>query len=270
MIGGWPALSDDNRLLVVRLGGAHRTLSWAVCNGGFARASAVVWRYVSNDELSPDVDPARLLSRSLAEAGLEGAVGLLTARDLTAFDCVTRQAESSTIVDAPQARIRALSARSVATVGLSNAVSAGDPPGALASVGTINVLLQLSIPLSDNALVELLGLAAEARTAAVLEAQLPSGRSAKLATGTGTDCIVVAAPDAGGVGAPHAGKHTLLGALAGGAVREAVARGVRRWIAEKIARSVQSPSTGASNSRSPVKTKIAMQESAARARVGRG
>jgi adenosylcobinamide amidohydrolase len=260
MIGGWPALSDDNRLLVVRLGGAHRTLSWAVCNGGFARASAVVWRYVSNDELSPDVDPARLLSRSLTEAGLEGAVGLLTARDLTAFDCVTRQAES-------------LSARSVATVGLSNAVSAGDPPGALAPVGTINVLLQLSTPLSDNALVELLALATEARTAAVLEAQLPSGRSAKLATGTGTDCIVVAAPDAGGVGAPHAGKHTLLGALAGGAVGEAVARGVRRWVAEKIARSVQSPSTIAPNSRSPVKTSIAMQESlaaAARARVGRG
>ena len=226
MIGGWPALSDGNRLLVVRLPGAHRTLSWAVTGGGFARAHAIVWRHVAEDELAPGVDPARFMTAALDEAGLRGAVGLLTARDLTTFDCVTRQAADE-------------AARCVATVGLGNALAAGDPPGPFA-VGTINLLLQLATPLSDGALVELLALAAEARTAAVLEAAVPSRRSAKLATGTGTDCIVVAAPDANGVGAPYAGKHTLLGALAGGAVREVVARGTRRWLAEQIAGSVQS------------------------------
>jgi adenosylcobinamide amidohydrolase len=225
MISGWPTLADGNRLLIARLPGPHRTLSWAVCGGGFARASAVVWRYVDDDELAPGVDPARLLERALQDAGLAGAVGLLTARDLTTFDCVTRQAGDC-------------AARAVATVGLGNALAAGDPPAPHA-VGTINLLLQLATPLSDGALVELVALAAEARTAAVLEARVPSRRSARLATGTGTDCIVVAAPDAAGVGAPYAGKHTLLGALAGAAVREAVTRGARRWMAAEVARSVQ-------------------------------
>jgi adenosylcobinamide amidohydrolase len=227
VIAGWPALGDGNRLLVVRLPGPHRALSWAVTGGGFVRTDAVVWRHVTEDELVPGIDVARFTAAVLDGAGLRGAIGLLTARDLTTFDCVTRQAGDE-------------AARCVATVGLGNALAAGDPPGPFA-VGTINLLLQLATPLSDGALVELVALAAEARTAAVLDAAVPSRRSAKLATGTGTDCIVVAAPDARGVGAPYAGKHTLLGALAGGAVREAVTRGVRRWLAAEVARGVQVP-----------------------------
>jgi len=90
------------------------------------------------------------------------------------------------------------------------------------------------------ALAEALGVATEARTAAVLDGRVPSRRasSGSLATGTGTDCIVVAAPEAG-PSLRWVGKHTLAGALLGGAVREAVARGVRRWIAEEVARGVQ-------------------------------
>ena len=168
-------------------------------------------------------------SRARLSAGLDGAVGLLTARDLSASSASPRQAGDQ-------------AARCVATVGLGNALSAGDPPGPFV-VGTINLLVQVALPLCDAALVELLALAAEARTAAVMDARVPSRRSARVATGTGTDCIVVAAPDAGKRlgAAPYAGKHTLLGALAGGAVRESVARGVRRWIAAEVARGVQSP-----------------------------
>ena len=214
-------------LLIVRLGGVHRTLSWAVTGGGFARARAVVWRRVGDDELLPDVDPAALLRASLAARDLDGAVGMLTARDLDAYDCVTRSLDG-------------VSARAVATVGLSNAVAAGDSPGVLAGpmmsrVGTINVLVQLSHALDDAGLAEALALAAEARTAAVLAARVPSRRSARPATGTGTDCIVIAAPDEG---APlgWVGKHTVTGALVGGVVGEAVARGVRRWLDERARR----------------------------------
>jgi adenosylcobinamide amidohydrolase len=125
-------------------------------------------------------------------------------------------------------------ARAVATVGLGNALAAGDPPGPLA-LGTINVLAQLSHPLEDGAFAEALALAAEARTAAVLAARVPSQRSGEPATGTGTDCIVVAAPEPA-TAASHerwVGKHTALGALLGGAVREAVVRGCARWVAEQ-------------------------------------
>jgi adenosylcobinamide amidohydrolase len=224
MIAGWPSLLEDGRLLVVRFGAVHRTLSWAVCGGGLGLTHAVVWRYVDHGELAPAVDPEALLRESLSRHGLEGAVGLLTARDLGTFDCVTRQRDG-------------VAARAVATVGLGNALAAGDPPGPM-RVGTINVLLQLSRPLDESGLAEALGLATEARTAAVLEARIPSRRSPHLATGTGTDCIVVAAPE---TGEPlrWVGKHTQAGALLGGAVREAVARGVRRWMADEIARGVQ-------------------------------
>lgn len=224
MIAGEPTLSDDGRLLVVRFGAAHRTLSWAVVGGGLGLTRAVVWRYVTRGELGADVDAAALLRDALAAAKLDGAVGMLTARELSSFDCVTRHAGGQ-------------AARAVATVGLGNALAAGDPPGPLRA-GTINVLVQLSHPAGEATLAEALALAAEARTAAVLEARVPSRRSGRLATGTGTDCIVVAAPDAGEP-LGWVGKHTPMGALIGGAVYEAVTRGVRRWVAAEVARGVQ-------------------------------
>ncbi len=229
MIAGWPSLVDDGKLLVVRFPKLHRTLSWAVCGGGLGLTRAVVWRYVDSSELLPSVDAAKLLQASLAEHRLDGAVGMMTARALDTFDCVTQTREG-------------LSARAVATVGLSNALAAGDPPGPM-RVGTINVLVQLSHPLDEAGLAETLALAAEARTAVVVEARVPSRRSTQPATGTGTDCIVVAAPD-GGEPLGWVGKHTVAGSLVGGVVRDAVARGVRRWIADEVARSVQARVSG--------------------------
>lgn len=230
MIAGWPSLLDDGKLLVVRFGKLHRTLSWAVCGGGLGLTRAVVWRYVDLGELGPGADPTAILSASLEQHGLHGAVGMMTARALGTFDCVTRQADG-------------IAARAVATVGLGNALAAGDPPGPMRPVGTINVLVQLSHALDEGGLAEALALASEARTAAVLEARVPSRRSSAPATGTGTDCIVVAAPEAGEP-LRWVGKHTVAGSLVGGTVREAVARGVRRWIADEVARSVQARVSG--------------------------
>jgi adenosylcobinamide amidohydrolase len=211
-------LEAGGRRLVARLGTQHRTLSWALCGGGLAYAHAVVWRHVAEHELSPALDPAVLLQRDLDAAGLPDAVGLMTARDVTRFEEVARHADG-------------YAAEVVATVGLGNALAVGDMPGPL-RVGTINVLVRVSHALDDGALAEALALAAEAKTAAVLAARVPSRRSRALATGTGTDCVVIAAP-AAGTRERWVGKHTLLGSLVGGAVHEAVARGAARWIAEQ-------------------------------------
>ena len=86
----------------------------------------------------------------------------------------------------------------------------------------------VSRPLAAPAALEALSLAAEARTAAILDAALQSRRSGAPATGTGTDCIVVAAP-AEARGAAYAGKHTALGEAVGAAVYQAVLAGARRW-----------------------------------------
>lgn len=211
----------DGRWLVVDLGGLHDTASWALVGGGFSRARAVAWHHVHGAELPPGLDAAELLAARLAARGLTGCVGLLTARRLDRF-----VDETATVAGAE--------ARCVATVGLGNAVRAGDPPGPL-HVGTINLLCQLAAPLAAPALLEALAVAIEARTAAILDAAIPSRRSDTLATGTGTDCAVIAAPVAtdGFPAGRHAGTHTPLGAAIGQAVYRAVRRGAEAWKEEQ-------------------------------------
>jgi adenosylcobinamide amidohydrolase len=209
------------RWLVVRLSDEHVLTSWAPVGGGVCRARVVAWHEVEGAELAPPIDAAQLLADRLAARGLGGAVGLLTARRL-------------------DRHVRAISRRDgitaevVATVGLGNQLRVGDPPEIerVAAAGTINILCRLSTPLSPAAALEALSIAAEARTVAVREAAVPSQRTGRFATGTGTDCIVIAAP-IGERGATHAGKHTAIGHVIGAAVAEAIAQGVEGWLADQ-------------------------------------
>ncbi len=119
------------------------------------------------------------------------------------------------------------------TAGFSNALRVGDRAGLLAArPGTINLIVMIDRPLAAAAMVEAAVLAAEARTLAVLEAGIASVQSGAPATGTGTDCIAVAAPArARGPGERTerwCGMHTLAGELIGRAAlascRQAIAR----------------------------------------------
>jgi len=207
------------RWLVVRFAKDHTLASWAIVGGGLRRTRTVAWYQVSEDELRPPVDACKLLGMRLLDAGIADAVGLLTSRSLESYVDVTR-------------RYGDLEARCIATVGLGNALRAGDPPGPAGRIGTINVLCRLSVPLSTEALLEALALATEARALAVREASIPSTVSGEPASGTGTDCMVIAAPEHG-VPARYAGKHTVLGHLIGRVVREATTQGVEDWKRER-------------------------------------
>lgn len=121
-------------------------------------------------------------------------------------------------------------ARCIATVGLNNALRIGDPPTSAAPyAGTINVLLQTSVPLTDLAAIEALSIVAEARTVAVLEGGIRSTAGSGFASGTGTDCIAIASPRESDTmePLPYAGKHTVLGHLIGVSAYKAVAMGVQ-------------------------------------------
>lgn len=203
--------------LIARFATEHATASWAIVGGGMHTAREVGWLQVRDGDLSPDLDPAALLRARLAAQGIPGAVGLLTTRRLDSYVDVTRRHDE-------------VAARCIATVGLSNALRAGDPPGS-SRPGTINLLCRVSVALSAEALLEALALAAEARTLAVREAVVPSARTGRPASGTGTDCIVIAAP-AQGAAAAYAGKHTAIGHVIGAAVHEATRRGVDDWLRE--------------------------------------
>ncbi|MFX0544571.1 adenosylcobinamide amidohydrolase [Roseovarius sp. S1116L3] len=203
--------------LELDLGAETRVLSWAVHRPGFVLARRILWREVRNADLPADLDVEDWLQSALAARSALDAVTFLTSRDITCNHVTTAEVEGA-------------KATAVATVGLSNAERIGqrvDRRGH--DWGTINIALRLDTGqgagLTDAALVEALSIAASARTAAVMEVglELPSG----LATGTGTDCIAVAA--APGTTA-YAGMHTDVGVAAGRAVFDAVHRGAVEWM----------------------------------------
>lgn len=212
-------ISCDERWLVVSLRASHVTASWALVGGGIRHAETIAWHRVDECELLPPIDARSLLRRRLSQRGMARAVGLMTGCRLSGYRDVRRGDGE-------------VNARCIATVGLDNALRIGDPAGPAGRIGTINLMCRVSVPLTRNGLLETLSLAAEARTAAMLQSGVASRRTGLAATGTGTDCIVVAAPE----GRPlhdYAGKHTRVGHAVGAAVEEAVRQGALRWLAEQ-------------------------------------
>ncbi|MFD1704918.1 adenosylcobinamide amidohydrolase [Methylopila henanensis] len=205
--------------LVAAFGRPQAMLSWAMEKPGFREARRVAWLEVRNADLPQEVDAFALLKGRLADEGLGDAVAMMTSRDV-------RRAHVG------EAAFGDVVARSLATVGLSNAARVGEAPGP-GHIGTINLLTAVSTPLSQAALVEALSIAIEARTAAVMD--LGWHVAGGVATGTGTDCVVIAAPAEEGEGARFAGLHTDIGAAIGAATYRAISAGGREWLAEREA-----------------------------------
>jgi adenosylcobinamide amidohydrolase len=227
IIGGESAdfsLRLDAPWLVASFSEPVRACSWAVVGGGMVLTQHVAWLEVRNSDLPPWVDPARWFEGRLLERNLTGAVGLLTSRSIATYTDVAAEEGNA-------------GARCVATVGLGNALRAGDSPGATRRLGTINVLVHASLALSECALLEANAIATEAKTAAMYDLRVRSLLSEGTATGTGTDCTVVTSPRpcAGSEGSPYSGKHTAIGAAVGRAVYHAVRRGAESWLAEQAA-----------------------------------
>jgi len=199
---------------VVRFPEPHLIVSWALVRGGKTQTDIIAWYRVTKEELKPPVDPKEFLKKRLAEASIPNAVGLLTSADLDLYSDIEKLGEE-------------VSVRSIATVGLANALRVGDLPRVAEPVGTVNLLCQVSRPLSKEAFLEALSIATEARTTALLESEVLSTESGMPASGTGTDCIVIAAPRSGEK-LSYAGKHTLLGHLIGASVLEAVRSGINK------------------------------------------
>lgn len=194
------------------LGAEMQVLSWAVNRPGFVTARRILWREVRNSDLPRDLDVTDWFANELASRNRKDAVAFLTSRDVRHY-CEA------------VAEVEGICAHAVATVGLSNAERVGsrvDYSGR--NWGTINVALLLSTGLTRTGLIEAMSIAIQARTAAVMDAgiALPNG----IATGTGTDCLAVAAP-AGAT--PYAGLHTAIGEAAGKAVYQAVHKGAMDW-----------------------------------------
>jgi adenosylcobinamide amidohydrolase len=213
------AITLRDRLLVVSFDRPVRACSWAIVGGGFTEVQHVAWIEVREAELRPPVDARRLAAERLRAQGIDQAVALLTSRRVASFG-------------EHGAREGDVAVRAIVTVGLGNALRAGDPAGIAGRIGTINLLVHVNRSLSDEALLEASAIATEAKTAAVLEAGVASRRTGRPATGTGTDCVVVASEVLAGPRETYAGKHTRVGSLVGAATLGVVGEGVRHWIRE--------------------------------------
>lgn len=206
----------DPPWLTARLPQPCRMLSWAPRNPGFVTTDRVIWREVRDADLTEDFDALQWLADSLQQRGETEAVGLITSRQLARFRLETASSGR-------------FNATCLATVGLTNAERVGTRlAGHADRPGTINLLVATDAALSDPALIELSSIATQARTAAVMEhgPTLATGQ----ATGTGTDCIVVAAVPGT---EQFAGLHTEVGEAVGAAVYAAIAGGVSEWMAEQ-------------------------------------
>ncbi len=215
-------LRTPARWLVAEFGEPWNLASWAIVNGGFQRAASVSWLFVRPNEIAGVEDIQAWTQAKLHAEALAGSVAFLTSRREHAWH-ETEASESGTTCWA------------VGTIGLSNALRVGDPVGELMPLGTINLLLCVSQPLSTGAALELISLAGEAKSAAVLDSGLTSRRSGLPATGTGTDYLAVAWPNNGAVREEYAGKHTALGSATGRATYSVVAEGVAAWKKEFLA-----------------------------------
>ena len=204
----------DAEAVVVIAEAPLTVLSSAVAAGGLGRARSIVNLHV--DRGCPWQEAEARLEPFAARRRLPAPwVGLLTA-------AWTERAE---VAVESAGGIHALV---VATVGLGNAVAAGWSAAASAGPGTINTVVVVDARVEPAALVNLALTVTEVKALVLSEAGVrsPDGR---LASGTSTDAVVIAATERGAA-ARFGGPISEAGWVVGRAARTALTAGVRRWM----------------------------------------
>jgi iron complex transport system ATP-binding protein len=189
-------------------------ISSAAAGGGMARARAIVNLRVDKNMPWQDAD-LTVESFVRRHAIARPVVGLLTA-------AATEKAQT---VEESAAGVSALV---VATVGLSNAIAAGESVRAAASPSTINIIVILDADPEPAALVNVVMTVTEVKTAVLAAAGVRCAGGAP-ASGTSTDSVAVAATGRG-ERCRFGGPVSDLGWVAARAARGALAAGVRRWM----------------------------------------
>jgi adenosylcobinamide amidohydrolase len=203
-------------MLVWDLGAAPRyVVSSAPVGGGLGVRSVVVNAQVEPGYARVDVDAhvAELASRA-GLAATTDLVGMLTAADVTD---VQRADDGGVVV--------------WSTVGIAVPTWAAAPdgdrsPSPAAIVGTINIVAELPVRLTDAALVNAVATVAEAKAQALFETGVAG-------TGTATDavCLLCPAHEPAAGGEPFGGPRSTWGARLARAVHATVRAGIPRSVA---------------------------------------
>ena len=246
-------LRRQGRYLAATLKRPHRVLSTCRVNGGLREDLTHIANHQGSEGEAHVARDHHLLAQGLhAYHGAACAVGALPP-ETTALMATAANMQCAVLARAGHADLEVAVA---ATAGvLANAARAGDPaawhehPGGCqplarpargaqhaaaghaagppeAGAGTIVTLVFVNRPCTPACLVQAATLVTEGKSAAVLDLRMPSLQSSRLATGTGTDQLAIAAPLAReDEWERHwAGSHNTLGELLARATHEAVTR----------------------------------------------
>ncbi len=187
-----------------------RAVSWAVHGGGFTIPRIIVNHSIDANEW---VEDWRAYAASFVEKeGLpkEGVV-MLTSVPQRFQSSVDRHSITSTFA-----------VRTYATVGLGNALAAGDPANGIPKkFGTINLIIVVAGTLSAEACLECISIVTQAKTRFLREKGIVSVVSGEIATGTGTDCVAVISLGVG-ENIDYVGSHTEVGSLIARSVMDAM------------------------------------------------
>ncbi|MBI1848301.1 MAG: adenosylcobinamide amidohydrolase [Candidatus Rokubacteria bacterium] len=208
------AIDVDAEAVVVTARHPLHVVSSAVVGGGLAEARALINVHVPKGFHAEDATD--VLGGFARRRGVPTPwVGLLTA-------AATEHAERADVAAA------GLRACAIVTVGLSNRSAAGRSAAAAWCPSTINTILIVDAAPEPAALVNLVITATEVKALALAGAGVRTD-DGEPASGTSTDAVVVAATGRG-PRCRFGGPVSELGACAAAAVREAMERGVRRWL----------------------------------------
>lgn len=206
----------DAEAVVVRARAPLSVVSSAVVGGGLVPARTIVNLHVPKDFAPEDLEQ-RVATFARRRRLPAPHVGLFTSAWTERAQVATERRDSVT-------------ALAVVTVGLSNPVAAGATPVPAPAASTINVIVVVDAAPETGALVNALITATEVKTMAVVAAGIRCS-DGRLATGTSTDAVVVAATGRGPA-CRFGGPVSDLGWAVARAARSALTAGVERWLEE--------------------------------------
>lgn len=220
-------LVRTEKALILTFAGTRQVISTCQWLGGLREDLKYIYNFDLKDKTGycqiEEEDYSQALRAIAAKLGLNPQVttGMTTAVSMTDMALVTKEAMS-------------MSVTAVATAGIENNGGCAGDPGSYAEEngsfvdipGTINIVVWCNVNMPPGTMVQALTTVVEAKASAVRDLELPSLYSQELATGSGTDGIVLVADPQSPLKRTDAGKHSLLGELLGKAVKEGVKQGL--------------------------------------------
>lgn len=246
-----PQISLSSPWLWVDLGSPHDYVGWPVVGATRGRAQTIGWLQVKNRDLPPDTLPSTVFRRRAHDGNLHPDLGLMTAAEVDGY-AISRLGGTFALVTAGLGNgesiaeicrrlrpeeggkgIETSTTRIPTARVVKEDLRAGSVP-----MGTVNILVRCAHSLSSSALIEAVSIATEARTMAIASLGLTVGGDPALSiSGTGTDCLIIAAPQtAVDPARRYCGLHTALGQTVAAVTYQATLWACQTWLCRHQAR----------------------------------